>query len=261
MIHKIKELTQEFRIVFSGRTNTADTIIPPLLYALVNMLAGLLPAMLSALVLAAILTVLRLVRKQSWLYAFSGLVLALFAAGLAWYTQNAASFFLPALLSSGTLLAAALLSIGARKPLAAWTSHLTRAWPKEWYWLSNICPAYTEVTWLWGCVYCRASGCPIYPLPTGGCRTAGLGQYPAGLAGDNFCFGHQLSLRHLAAGKTGRSERGRIFIPPACSLDRSKERFLVTDGESIRACSSYRLHNLPGHPIFDLPFFQAEELH
>jgi hypothetical protein len=92
MIHKIKELTQEFRIVFSGRTNTADTIIPPQLYALVNMLAGLLPAMLSALVLAAILTVLRLVRKQSWLYAFSGLVLALFAAGLAWYTQKCSQF-------------------------------------------------------------------------------------------------------------------------------------------------------------------------
>ena len=149
MINKIKELAQEFRIVFSGRTNTADTIIPPLLYALVNMLAGLVPATLAALVLAAILTILRLVRKQSWLYALSGLVLTLLAAGLAWYTQNAASYFLPGLISSGALLAAALLSIWAGKPLAAWSSHLTRAWPKEWYWLPNICPAYIEVTWMW----------------------------------------------------------------------------------------------------------------
>jgi hypothetical protein len=70
LMQKINELLQEFRTVFSGRTNTADTIIPPLLYALVNMLAGLLPATLSALILATILTVLRLVRKQSWLYAF-----------------------------------------------------------------------------------------------------------------------------------------------------------------------------------------------
>jgi hypothetical protein len=149
MIHKINELWQEFRTVFSGRTNTADTIIPPLLYALVNMLAGLLPATLSALVLAAILTVLRLVRKQSWLYALIGLGLTLLAAGLAWYTQNAASFFLPDLITSATLLAAVLLSLWVRKPLAAWSSHLTRAWPKEWYWLQNICPAYTEVTWMW----------------------------------------------------------------------------------------------------------------
>jgi hypothetical protein len=148
-MHKIYELGQEFRTVFSGRTNTADTIIPPLLYAVVHMLAGLLPATLSAVGLAAILTALRLVRKQSWLYALSGMILTLLAAGLAWYTQNAASFFLPDLVTSGILLAAALFSLWVRKPLAAWSSHLTRAWPKEWYWLPNICPAYTEVTWMW----------------------------------------------------------------------------------------------------------------
>lgn len=149
MIQKINELLEEFQTVFSGRTNTVDTIIPPLLYALVDMLAGLLPATLSALGLAAFLTLMRLIRKESWLYAFSGLVLTLLAAGLAWFTQNAASFFLPDLLTSGILLAAVLLSIWAGKPLAAWSSHLTRAWPREWYWLPNIKPAYTEVTWIW----------------------------------------------------------------------------------------------------------------
>ena len=123
MFQKINELLQEFRTVFSGRTNTADTIIPPLLYALVNMLAGQVLATLSALVLAVILTVLRLVRKQSWYYALSGLVLTLLAAGLAWYTHNAANFFLSDLITSGTLLAAGLLSIWVRKPLAAWSRY------------------------------------------------------------------------------------------------------------------------------------------
>jgi len=149
MTQKIHELLGEFRTVFSGRTNTVDTIIPPLLYALVDMLAGLLPATIAAVALAAFLTVLRLIRKQSWLYAFSGLILTLLAAGLAWFTQNAASFFLPDLLTSGILLAAVLLSIWAGKPLAAWSCHLTRAWPMEWYWLPNVSPAYTEVTWMW----------------------------------------------------------------------------------------------------------------
>ena len=149
MINKMNELWQELRTVFSGRSNTLDTIIPPLLYVLVNMLAGPLPAVLSAVGLAVILTVLRLVRKQSWWYAFSGLVLTLLAAGLAWFTQNAASFFLPDLITSGALLAATLLSIWLKKPLAAWSSHLTRGWPKDWYWLPNIRPAYTEVTWMW----------------------------------------------------------------------------------------------------------------
>ena len=49
MIQKINELWQEFRTVFSGRTNTADTLIPPLLYALVNMLAGLVPGDVDAI--------------------------------------------------------------------------------------------------------------------------------------------------------------------------------------------------------------------
>lgn len=149
MISKITELWQEFRLVFSGRTNTVDAIIPPLVYALVNWLAGLFPAAISALLLAVLLTILRLARKQSWLYALSGLILTLFAVGLAWFTQNAVSFFLPSLLTSGILLAVVLVSIWIRKPLAAWSSHLTRAWPKEWYWLPNIRPAYIEVTWMW----------------------------------------------------------------------------------------------------------------
>ena len=149
MLHKINEIWQELRTVLSGRNNTADTIIPPLVFASVNALAGLFPATFSALGLAGFLTALRLVRKQSWIYALSGLGMTMLAAGLAWLTQNAASFFLPALLTSSTLLIAALVSILTGKPLAAWSSHLTRAWPVEWYWQPNIYPAYMEVTWMW----------------------------------------------------------------------------------------------------------------
>ena len=149
MQSKFNELGQEFRIVFSGRNSTADTIIPPLVFSLINTLAGLVPAMLSALGLATLLTVMRLVRKQSWMYALSGLSVTLLAAGLAWFTKSAASFFLPGLLTSTILLIAALLSIWKGKPLAALSSHLTRAWPQEWYWLPNIRPAYIDVTWMW----------------------------------------------------------------------------------------------------------------
>ena len=149
MIQKIHELLQEFRTVFSGRSNTLDAVIPPLLYALVHRLAGLWPAALASLILASGITISRLARKQSWYYAFSGLVLTSVALGLALFTQNAANFFLPDLISSSGLLLVALISIWIKKPLAAWSSHLTRAWPRDWYWLPTIRPAYTEVTWMW----------------------------------------------------------------------------------------------------------------
>ena len=149
MIQKFNELLQEFRTVFSGRSNTLDAIIPPILYSLVNALAGLLPATLAAIGLAVFLGVLRFARKQSWIYALGGMLISLAAAGLAWYTQNAANFFLPGLISSGALLLAAFFSNLSGKPLAALTSHLTRAWPIAWYWLREVRPAYTEVTWMW----------------------------------------------------------------------------------------------------------------
>lgn len=149
MKDKLLELWQEFRVVFSGRNNTIDTILPPVVFALVDWLAGLQAALLSALGLAALLTVYRLARREQWLYAVSGLGLTALAAGLAWFSKSAVSFFLPALITSGITLAAMLISIGVDKPLAAWSSHLTRAWPRDWYWLPTIRPAYIEVTWMW----------------------------------------------------------------------------------------------------------------
>lgn len=149
MKNKLIELWQEFRLVFSGRNNTIDTILPPIVFALVDTFAGLRAASLTALLLAAMLTGYRLIRREAWLYAVSGLGLTALAAGLAWFSQSAVSFFLPALVTSGITLAAMLISIALKKPLAAWSSHLTRAWPRDWYWLPTIRPAYTEVTWMW----------------------------------------------------------------------------------------------------------------
>ncbi len=149
MLEKISELWQELRAVLAGRNNTLDAIVPPLVFSLVNALAGLAPAALAALALAAGLTALRLARKEPPAYALGGLALTLLSAGLAWFTQSAAGFFLTGLATSGILLAGALISLAAGRPLAAWTSHLTRAWPREWYWLPQVRPAYSEVTWMW----------------------------------------------------------------------------------------------------------------
>ena len=43
MKNKLIELWQEFRLVFSGRNNTIDTILPPIVFALVDAFAGLRP--------------------------------------------------------------------------------------------------------------------------------------------------------------------------------------------------------------------------
>jgi len=145
--HKLYEIREELKSVLSG--STIDAILPPVVFAVVNGLAGLDIAAGVALVLAVGLGVIRLIRKQAWQCALGGLAGVGLAVGLALVTRNAASYFLPAIIGSGLLFLLAFISLLIGKPLAAWVSHLTRGWPLMWFWRKDVKPAYREVTWAW----------------------------------------------------------------------------------------------------------------
>jgi len=147
MSNKSQEIWEELKSVLSGKT--FDAILPPIIYALVDAIFGLTTAVIAAVGVALLLGVVRLLRKQAWQYAFGGLVAVGFAAGLALLTQNAANYFIPGLISSAVLLVLTMVSLVIGKPLAAWASHLTRGWPLDWFWRSDVKPAYREVTWMW----------------------------------------------------------------------------------------------------------------
>jgi len=115
----------------------------------VNAIFGLVPAVTTAIGVAILIGLIRILRKQAWYYAFGGLIAVGIAAGLALFTRNAANYFIPTIISSGLLLVLAFVSILINKPLAAWASHLTRGWPLNWFWRSDVKPAYREVTWMW----------------------------------------------------------------------------------------------------------------
>jgi hypothetical protein len=147
MSNKSQEIWEELKSVLSGKT--FDAILPPIIYAIVDAIFGLPVAVIAAVGVALLLGVVRLLRKQAWQYAFGGLIAVGIAAGLALLTQNAANYFIPGLISSGVLLVLAMLSLVVGKPLAAWASHLTRGWPLDWFWRTDVKPAYREVTWMW----------------------------------------------------------------------------------------------------------------
>lgn len=147
MSKKSREIWEELRSVTSGKT--LDALLPPLVFVIGNAIFGLDVAIWLALSLAALLTILRLIRKQPWKYAFGGLLAVGLAVGLAYVNRNATSYFLPAIISSGLILILVLITLLMGKPLAAWASHLTRGWPLAWFWLPNVKPAYREVTWMW----------------------------------------------------------------------------------------------------------------
>ncbi len=59
---RIKELVEEFRLVFTGRGGFIDTVLPPLLFLIVNAIFGFTAAMWASLGLGAALTFIRLIR-------------------------------------------------------------------------------------------------------------------------------------------------------------------------------------------------------
>lgn len=146
---KARELIEELRTVVLGRGGILDAMLPPLAFLAVNALAGTPAAMLAALITAAGLLSFRLVRRTSVAYALLGLAGSLLAFALSHALQRDEIFFLPDMITNLVLAAVSLLSAVLRRPLVAWTSHLVRRWPRDWYWHPRVRPAYTEITLAW----------------------------------------------------------------------------------------------------------------
>ena len=148
MPEKARELLEEFRSVM-GKVGLLDTILPPILFLLLNGLAGFTAAMIGALGLSFVIAILRLRRGQSLVYALAGLGSVGLAIALALLLGRSEGFFLPGIVNGGLTVALALVSLLIRKPMVAWTSYLARRWPLDWYWHDQVRPAYSEVTAAW----------------------------------------------------------------------------------------------------------------
>jgi hypothetical protein len=146
---KVRELSEEFRTVVVGRSNITDSIVPPLVFVVINALSGLQVAIAGSLAFALLIALIRLSRRQPVKYALGGVGAVALAAVVAQLLGRAEGYFLPAMVTGGGTLLVCLLSVLVRRPLVAWTSHLARGWPLAWYWHPRVRPAYSEVTWLW----------------------------------------------------------------------------------------------------------------
>lgn len=146
---KGRELLDEFRAIFSGRNSFLDAILPPILFLLVNGLAGFQAAMWSALALSVVIAAMRILRKQPLTYALAGIASVAVAIGIAWFLGKSEGFFLPGLISGSMTLLLTIVSLLVRRPLVAWTSFIARRWPWDWYWHPQVRPAYSETTFAW----------------------------------------------------------------------------------------------------------------
>ncbi len=147
---KLAELKEELVSVFSGRgAKLLDTILPALIFLVLNPLFGTLPGLAVSVGAAVLIFAVRLIRRDNQYYALGGLAAAALAGVFALISDSAAGFFLPSLITSGLTVILLAGSVLIKRPLAAITSHLTRGWPLAWYWQDRVLPAYSEVTLFW----------------------------------------------------------------------------------------------------------------
>ena len=151
---KLGELREELRTVFSGRgAKLTDSLVPLLVFLVANPLVGLRFALWGALGIAGAFALVRIWQKESLLYALGGLGGVLLAAGFAWLSGSDTGFFLPGLISGAFTVILCVASVVFKRPIAAWSSFITRRWPLEWYWHPRVLPAYVEVTIFWAVAF------------------------------------------------------------------------------------------------------------
>jgi hypothetical protein len=148
-MNKLREITEELRLVFTGRGTLVDSLLPPLLFVVCNTIWGNQVAFWTALGLAVIILSYRLARRQPYRYALGGFVGIILAVVFFLLLGRVEGFYLPTLVSGAFSVLLCLVSVVLGRPIVAYTSFVTRRWPIKWYWHPKVRPAYSEVTWIW----------------------------------------------------------------------------------------------------------------
>ncbi len=158
-MNKLAEIQEELESVLSGRgAKLLDSFLPLLFFLVVNPFLGVNIALGAALTVAGLFALIRILKKESVLYALGGLGGVLLAGIFVKLSGSEAGFFLPGLISSGLTIVLCTVSVVINRPLVAWTSFITRRWPLNWYWHPKVLPAYSEVTIIWAVAFSARLG-------------------------------------------------------------------------------------------------------
>lgn len=128
-----------------------DAGLPTLVFVLVYTVSGqeLAPALWAAVISGALITGVRLLRRQSLQHAIAGFVGLGVAAWFAARSGQAADFFLPSLLINLGYVVAYLISILVRWPLLGVLIGLATGEGMGWRDSPYLLRAYTVASWFW----------------------------------------------------------------------------------------------------------------
>ena len=192
-----------------GWSGTVITAIPPVVFVVVNAITGLRAAVYAAIGTGVLLTIYRLVRKQSIQQAVTGLFGVVVAALIAARTGEARGYFLLGIWSSFVYGGVFAASIAVRRPLVGLLWEFLDPTPetddeRPWYRRSPLLRAYSWAT-LAGTVVFLARGFVQLALfeknSTGWLAFARVSMgFPLWLAAVGFAFWVVRRARHREAG-------------------------------------------------------------
>ena len=147
---RLKELQEELKSVFSGRgVRFLDFFLPLLIFLITNPLFGVNVALWGSLATAGLFAIVRILKRESLVYALGGLGGVLLAGVFVKLSGSESGFFLPGLISGAITVILCVMTTVLNRPLVAWSSFIARRWPLDWYWHPKVLPAYSEVTIIW----------------------------------------------------------------------------------------------------------------
>jgi hypothetical protein len=134
-----------------GPLGIAESVVPATAFVVTYTASGqdTTVSAIVALVLGAILTALRLARRQTVQFALSGLIGVALAAFVATRTGRAEDFFLPSLLKNAGYALAYLISILVRRPLLGVVVGAMTGQGQRWREDPEQLRAYTQASWIW----------------------------------------------------------------------------------------------------------------
>ena len=133
----------------------AETSLPAVAFVVAYTVSGsdTNTAAIVAVMLALVLSVARIARRQSPVYALSGLVGVGFAAFVATRSGRAENFFLPGLLANAAYASAFIISLVVRRPLVGIIVTKLDGEDDGWREDPLRLRAFVRATWLWAGVF------------------------------------------------------------------------------------------------------------
>jgi len=141
----------DLREAIGGPLGMAETSLPAVAFVAAYTASGsdTNTAAMVAIGLALVLTLARLVRRESPVHALSGLVGVGFAAFIATRSGRAEDFFLPGLLANAAYASALLISLAVRRPLVGIIVTKLDGEGDEWRGDPDRVRAFVRATWMW----------------------------------------------------------------------------------------------------------------